>query len=365
MNGPRIAILGDGIEAWLFAALFRQLSRRSGTLLVIPTSHARGADTIALPPVVAGAHHLLRIAPATLAAFGQARYGIRIVGAGGAGALIPYGAYGDPEGPGNLVDAWIRLRSDGRAPALAALSANRALQSGGQLRADSDPALLRSISAGWEMDADRYRALLRQVAVSHGVLCSAATAAMDRPAGAPHFTDGNAIEADLLIDASEGGLAAWNNEAGWHGRILAIGTAARRLDAAEPFAIAGVLSAAARLAAFLPRPDAMPLLAREYNRLLAIELAGMDSASAMLARLAGRDTPSATLDRYEARYRFAGLLPADPQPWTRDIWLSAFDALGWRPGHYDPNIDRFDHDRSTQRFDAWRATIDRHLPGRA
>jgi len=339
MTGPRLAILGDGVEAWLFAALFRQLSRRFGTLTVIPAPPAHASGTIALPPVVAGAHQLLRIAPAALAAFGRPRYGMRIAGAAGAETLIPYGSYGDPDEAGNLADAWIRLRSEDRAPALAGLSANRALMSGGLLGPEPDPRLLRSISAGWEVDADRYRSLLKDAALSRGVLC---------PAVAP-----DSVEADILIDARETSAG----EPGWQGRTLSIGSAARHWDGPEPFAIAALLSAAARLATLLPRRDAMPLLAREYNRLLTIELAGMDSASAMLVRLAGRDAPSGTLDRLEARYRLAGLLPADPQPWTPDLWLSAFDALGWRPQRYDPNLDRFDGDRSTRRFDAWTAMI--------
>lgn len=351
MNGPRLAIVGNGIAAWLFAAVFRQLSRRSGSLLVIPAPNQRDPARIALPPVMAGAHDLLRIAPATVAALGQPRYGIRVAGADGAETLIPYGNYGDPDGPGNLVDAWIRLRSEGPAPALAGLSANRALLSGGRLSPASDPRLLRSIGAGWEVDAEGYRALLKETALARGVLC---------PAVAP-----DAAEADLLIDASESDCTARGHAPGWHGGTVSIGTTIGQPDAAEPFAIAAVLSAAARLATLLPRLDASPMLAREYNRLLAVEQAGMGSASAMLARLAGREAPSETLDRHEARYRVAGLLPADPQPWTRDIWLSAFDALGWRPQRYDPNIDGYDGDRSTRRFDAWTAMIGRHLPDRA
>jgi hypothetical protein len=351
MTGPRIAILGSGVEAWLFAALFRQLSRRAGTLLVIPTPNERGPATIALPPVVASAHALLRIAPPVLAAFGRPRYGIRIAGADGTEALIPYGSFGDPDAPGTLADAWIRLRSEDGAPPLASLSINRALMAGGQLRPDSDPRLLRSIGAGWEIDTDRYTALLKEAALSRGAECSAI---------AP-----DAVESDLVIDAREDRRPASAGETGWHGRTLSIGSAARSWDTAEPFAIAAVLAAAARLATLLPRRDAMPLLAREYNRLLAIELAGMETASALLARLAGRDAPCGTLDRYEARYRAAGLLPADPQPWTQDIWLSAFDALGWRPQRYDPNIDRFDGDRSTRRFDGWKALIDRHIADHA
>jgi hypothetical protein len=109
----------------------------------------------------------------------------------------------------------------------------------------------------------------------------------------------------------------------------------------------------------------MALLTQEYNRLLAIELEGMEAASAMLARLSGQEGHSVLLDRYATRYRVAGLLPADLRPWTRDMWLSAFDAMEWHPERYDLNLDRFDTDRSTQRFDDWAALIGRDLPGRS
>jgi hypothetical protein len=210
--------------------------------------------------------------------------------------------------------------------------------------------LLRSIVAGWDVDGERYRAILKDAALARGVDCS----------GSAFKTD-TAIDADLIVDASEG-HAPPQSDAGWHGRRLRIGTATHRLPDVEPFGIAAVLSAAARLTSLLPRPDAMVLLARDYNRQLAIEREGMEAASAMLARLSGQDERSAAMDRHEARYRVAGLLPADPQPWTRDMWLSAFDAMGWRPGRYDPNLDRFDTDRSTRRFDEWAALIDRNLP---
>jgi len=364
VNGPRIAILGDGIEAWLFAALFRQLSRRAGTLLVVPMPHRQAAERIALPPVVESAHRLLRIAPASLAPFGWPRYGVHIAAPGGREVLIPYGGYGEPKEPGNLVDAWIRLESEGRAPALAGLSANAALMTGGRPGPNSDPRLLRSISAGWEVDAGRYGAVLKDAALARGTHAAIGDDPLMETPSLLRLADGTVLEADLVVDASESIIAS-GNRAGWHGHVLRVGTSAQRLDDAEPFAIAAVLSGAARLASLLPRPDAKPLLAREYNRLLAVELAGMEAASAMLARLAGREGPSVTLDRYEARYRFAGLLPADPQPWTRDMWLSAFDAMGWRPGRYDPNLDRFDTDRSAQRFDDWKALIDRDLARRA
>jgi hypothetical protein len=352
MNGPRIAIVGDGVEAWLFAALFRQLSRRTGTLVVIPPPQRRETGRIALPPVVADIHRLLRIAPDLIAGFGTPRYGIEIAIDDGSQMLIPYGSYGDPDEPGNLVNAWIRLHSEGDAPALAGLSANAALAAGGSPRPDADPHLLRSIVAGWDVDGERYRATLKDAALARGVECSGSAFAPD-----------TLIDADLIVDASEG-HAAPQSGVGWHGRWLRIGTAAHRLHDAEPFAIAAVFSAAARLVSLLPRPDAMALLAREYNRQLAIELEGMEAASAMLERLFGQEARSVALDRHEARYRIAGLLPADPQPWTRDMWLSAFDAMGWRPERYDPNLDRFDTDRSTRRFDEWAALIDRYLPGR-
>lgn len=353
MNGPRITIVGDGVEAWLFAALFRQLSRRTGTLVVVPPPHRQETGRIALPPVVTGVHRLLRIAPDILTGFGKPRYGIDIATDGDGRMLLPYGSYGDPDESGNLVNAWIRLRSEGDAPALAGLSANTALAAGGKPGPDADPRLLRSIVAGWDIDGERYRAMLKNAALAHGVECS--ESALDT---------GASIDADLIVDASEG-HAGPTSAAGWHGRWLRIGTAAHRLHAAEPFAIAAVLSAAARLTSLLLRPDTMVLLAEEYNRQLAIELEGMEAASAMLARLSGQEGRSMLLDRYAARYRVAGLLPADPQPWTRDFWLAAFDAAGWRPGRYNPNLDRFDTDRSTRRFDDWAALIVRDLPGRS
>lgn len=366
MNGPRIAIVGDGVEAWLFAALFRQLSRHTSALVVVPTPHRRETGRIALPPVVTGVHRLLRIAPDLLAGFGKPRYGIEIATDDGGRMLLPYGSYGDPDEPGNLVNAWIRLRSEGDAPALAGLSANTALAAGRKPGPDADPRLLRSIVAGWEVEDERYRAILKDAALARGVECSEVALDTDSLAETSlliRSIDGTPIDADLIVDASEG-HAALKSAAGWHGRWLRIGTAAHRLLEAEPFAIAAVLSAATRLTSLLPRPDTMVLLAGEYNRQLAIELEGMEAASAMLARLSGQEGRSMLLDRYAARYRVAGLLPADPQPWTRDIWLAAFNAMGWRPERYDSNLDRFDTDRSTRRFDDWAALIVRNLPGR-
>jgi tryptophan halogenase len=357
MTTTSIAVLGDGIEAWLFAAIARQLLRGSQPVTVVPAGQQPLSGIVALPPDIERVHRLLRIAPALVTAIGRPRYGIRVEPPHGREIFIPYGRIGAPETPDQPIADWIRARAMDQAPALADLSANFALRHGATI-AQGTPASLRpSIAVGWDAEAGRYHSLIRQAALACGVVQSAPLSD-DRDPAPLHLVDETHLTADILIDAREHAcMAAPPSSPGWREDRIGVGSIAQRIDAPEPFAIAAIASAAARLVALFPRASARSRLAAEYNRQLAIEQDAMQAAGAALSRLAGNEGRSATLDRYVDRYRVAGLLPADPQPWSADIWLFCFDAMGIVPRRYDPNVDRTPADQAAKRMTAWSAAI--------
>ncbi|WBO21549.1 tryptophan 7-halogenase [Sphingomonas abietis] len=362
-----IAVLGDGIEAWLFAAIARQLLRGSVPVMVVPAGPQSLSDTIALPPDIERVHRLLRIPPALVRAIARPRYGIAVPRHDAKALFIPYGGIGDPGTPGDFAADWIRARVMGHPPALSSLSVNAALHSGAILPPDAPAELRRSGTAGWEAATGRYHSLLREAAQACGVVQSAPWAeplTAERAAAAWHLADGTRLTADIWVDArGDAGVAHSPSPPGWHADRIGVGTMAQRIDAPEPFAIAAIASAAARLVALLPRGPARSQLAAEYHRQLSCEQDAIAAAGAALSRLAGQDAKSATLDRYADRYRVAGLLPADPQPWSAETWLFCFDAMGIVPRRYDPNSDRYPVDQAADRMTA-RAMAIARLPGR-
>jgi tryptophan halogenase len=354
MNLPRIIIVGNGIEAWLMGALLRTLTQDGDAVMLVPAPPPSSAATAALPSEIDRAHRLLRIPNARVAAIGRPRFGIRVRRADGSEALLPYGDHGEPETPGGFAGQWLRLRQKGGAQPLDAYSVNAALMAGRMPGPTIDARLKQSIVAGWDVLAARYLGLLEEVGprrLSPYVEAERADGAIT----ALRLANGERLEADLYIDASEGRCTLLPpNGGGWRHNVMAIGSAAQRLEAPEPFGIAAVLSSAARLLKLLPRRGAMPVLAAEYRRLLAKEQEMMATAASALARIADPSAkPTEMMIRYEARYRACGLLPSDPGPWTDGMWLACFEATGITPGRYDPNIDYLDVEMSTARLSQW------------
>lgn len=334
-----IAVIGSGVEAWLYVSLLARLLRGYGSVILVPVGPADAVGMIALPPSIEVAHRLLGIAPSDIAAIGQPRHGIRIARSIGGEARIPYGAYGNPQGK-PFAGQWLRLRAAGKAAPLAAYSVNAALLAGAALRRDADVEVVRTISTGWQVDTVRYRTILATSARRLGIAQGAPFAAVEREgerATGLRLADGDRIAADLVVDASEGTAALLDPSIGWRNTCVAVGSADQRFDGPEPFAIAAILSAAARLVNLLPRPGSIPVLSAEYRRLLDVERTAMTAADAALRRLVDRSCalPDAALARFDALYGAAGLLPDDPQPWLPDQWLSCLDMAGLSPTRLD------------------------------
>jgi Tryptophan halogenase len=358
-----IVILGNGVEATLFAALFSHLQRGFATLtLVAPASNPTYGQTVALPSDIDRAHRILRIAPPTMAQIGAPRFGLSFTAPTGKPVIIPYGTLGPPDLMGEFADHWIRARVSGESRPVTDYSVNARLMAVVTPTPLHDPDLHKSVAMGWEVNAILYRQLLQQSAAGRHAMPGEPIQRIERgPEGINEIilADGSILRGDLYIDASEGRIEAGpGSTAGWSGNMLTVGTAAQRLDGPEPFTIAATVSAVARLTNLMPRADALPVLAAEYRRLLAQEQEGMLTAAQMLRRLSGDAVSSDKLDAHEARYRDAGLLPVDPQPWSPDMWLACLDARGIRPRRYDPNVDRHDAAAFSRHAERWRARID-------
>lgn len=346
-----IAVVGDGVEGHLFAALAARLLRGAATVSMVAIDAPEARARINLPPSIAKGHRALALPEATIAAIGQRRYGIRIDRAGGGEAHLPYGRYGDPTLP-PFIPAWQRARTTGEAEPLAAYSANAALMAGATLRREADPDVARSVATGWTVDRAAYRDLLGEAAARLGVTPSPGSANGLRLAG------GRFVAADFIVDASEGAAALLEPGTGWAGAVLAVGSADRRYGDSEPFGVAAILSAVARLVELLPRRAAMPVLAAEYRRLLSVERLSMATADAALRRLGDPDAaPPAALEQAAAHYRAAALLPRDPQPWAADQWLSYFELAGRRPRRAPAMLTTNHPDATPRAIAQWAARV--------
>lgn len=352
-----IAVVGDGVEGRLFAALAARLLRGAATVSMVAIDAPEAPARIHLPPSIANAHRVLALPETAIAAIGQRRYGIRIGRANGGEARLPYGRFGDPTLPA-FIPAWQRARTTGEAEPLAAYSANAALMAGATLRRDADPEVASTAATGWTVDRTAYRDLLGEAAARLGII--------PVPDGTDglRLADGRLVAADLVVDASEGTAKLLEPGAGWAGAVLAVGSADHQYGAFEPFGIAATLSAAARLVELLPRRAAMPVLAAEYRRLLGVERLSMATADAALRRLADPDAaPTPALEQAAARYRAAALLPRDPHPWAVDQWLSYFELAGLRPRRA-PAVLTAEHPDSTPRAIAqWATRVARSVCG--
>jgi hypothetical protein len=362
MTPCRIALLGDDVETWLYAALLSQLSRGSTAITVVPTARKRDRVEIALPPDIERVHALLRIAPQTIMALGRPRYGIHINRPGGGPIFIPYGRLGDPDMPGDFRDLWIRARFFGEAGSWEDYSSTIRLLTGGNPKLAQDSRVRRGIIAGWDMAVEPYLALVKDAALARGVRRSAAfigQVSSGRSIGTIRLADGTALEADIFVTMGpDCPQEMAHGSDGWRDNLVMAGASDLEASQTEPFGIASILSSAARLVRLLPRsPSRLSGLAGEYNRILKVERAAMEAAAAVLQRLAGRSSACQTLDGYVERYRVAGLLPQDPQPWSRDIWLVCLDSLGLNPVRYDPNIDRIPRADAQAQLTRWRDII--------
>lgn len=208
-----ILVAGNGIDAWLSAAMLRHRLRDVGvTVVPVASPHPAPADLYAgSRPSLRRVLERLGVVERNLLAHtdGVLRLGQRYErwSAGAAGFSHCFGEFGSPIGGAPFHQAWYRDRH--RLAPFAAHSLAAALADSGKFAEPTEGERFLRYDYGYNLDPARFRDYLRALALHHGV--TEAPALLDDVTigqgriKAVRLADGSRARADLYIDCSGSG----------------------------------------------------------------------------------------------------------------------------------------------------------------
>jgi len=155
----------------------------------------------------------------------------------------------------------------------------------------------------------------------------------------------------------------------WVGNVIAIGLSATVLEPLEGTGLHLVQSGISKLLGLFPRPDAMAIPAREYNRLMLAEserIRDIVIAHYRLNRRRGQplwDACAAAEPPAELAYKMRlfesrGRIPlSDEETFEEAGWIATFMGHHLQPKRYHPLADQFTHAEIRDRLDRMRAVM--------
>jgi len=313
----RVAILGDGLVAWMAAAWLA--GRLEG---LRPAIAVAGEDIVEGEGVCGPALHGFNAAIGLdTATFVRGTGAVPYLGTAYDGWFWPCGSFGADLDGIPFHHHWLRLLTLGGNPDLGRFSLEATAAREGKFGGPPG----RPLTYGFRFNLGQYRAVLQRLAQDAGV------------------THGPAGEADLTIDCR----GAVEDGDAWTGRTVTLGTTAGAL--LPP--LDRTLYALARLVALWPRAGIVPAAVARFNA----DMAGVDRESGDItlahSLLSGRG--QVTSDRLAARldlFRATGEIESTPGPVRLSDWLAVFAGLGIRPRAWHPVADLLPEDELKRRL---------------
>lgn len=320
MSGERICIVGpEHRVAIIGAILARRWSGEGRELLLAPSFHASGGETIIARPDHVRVHAELGLTPDMLVQNAGAVPVLATKVDTAAGNLaLPFSPFGMARSGVEFHHFWQRASTSKRQPDLAEFSLALALDDA------ADSLSLTALSQlplqyGYRLDRAKYASLLMKGAVSLGAK------AVTEPS-----------TADITIDCGSSGTIP-----GWSGGTLFVAT-----DNDIP----GLdwqlcVNAARRLLGLLPRLDNCESERREYTRLASEEADRIADMRTLLMAPEPGDAASPALQRKIDVFTACGRIPTeDFEVFGQPEWLAALWGRGLRPRRFDRMVKAMPED---------------------
>lgn len=359
----RVLIVGQGVDAWMTAAVLATAGRGVLEVLVAETAPPAEGPLVALP-ALRGLHARLGL-PDIGKPLLALRHGPAVEPFGDTGAALEglaFHHYWLRAGQGEPLEAW-------------SLAAQAAARGRFAPRAADPRSPLSTLDHGLLLDAAVYAKALKAMALKAG-----AAQVEDRP------------KADLVVDASgETGDAAGEDWSAWlpvgarlsgvdgavasfahdaplkAGRrvravedgVVAVGAALARLGAADGGDLHLLQTTVSRLVALLPTS---PAAIAEFNRLTALAL---DRARDMaILRWGVLDAPPPELAWKIGQFASRGrVVMYDEETWPEGSWVHAFLARGIVPRRWDPLAERMPLERTREMLGRMRQVLEQTAEG--
>jgi len=313
----RVAVLGDGLVAWMAAAWLAW--RLEG---LRPAITIAGGDITDGEGVCGPALHSFNAAIGLdTASFVRETGAVPYLGTQQDGWFWPCGGFGADLDGIAFHHHWLRLLTLGGHPDLGRFSLEATAARDGKFGGAPG----RPLTYGFRFDAGRYRMLLQRLAQDAGV------------------RRGAAGEADLTIDCR----AAVEDVDAWTGRMVTLGTMAGAL--LPP--LDRILYALERLVALWPRSGISPVAVARFNADMAAADRALRDITLAHDRLSGRgQTVSSGLAARLDLFQATGEIEGAPGPVRVSDWLAVFVGLGIRPRAWHPVADLLPEDALKRRL---------------
>jgi tryptophan halogenase len=213
-----IAIVGDGVAAWMTAAALHRSLRNLGIrITVVGRAISSRGSALASLPALSAFHRLLGIDERDVLRSADATFslGTQFIdwSANGHEFAQIHGEYGAPAGGVDFHQQWLCARAEGLAATLSEFSLAAVAARRGKFAFPVSDARspLSTFSYGLHLDEQRYRDLLRDYCLRQGVAERAAEVARMRRRSNDGFIealqldDGSDVVADLYVDCSSDG----------------------------------------------------------------------------------------------------------------------------------------------------------------
>ncbi len=339
-----IAIVGDGLRAWLPAAyLSARFPAPAHQITVVSTGDIADEGDVSARPNVRHIHQVLQITEQELATVAKARPALSVNVSKADNALLelPYGNYGLDQAGAEFYQYWRRADMMGKAQPLEVFNLALKLSEAGKF-VPSAPNGFPKFDYGYTLSRGGYCSLLRQYAERNGVQSTGRFVKANFNADDSRVlvleVDGSPIHCDMVVDttisktvADEMGVA----DVGWTGNCLSIGVGPD-VPGIEIFLLQ---SAMERLIALLPDQSFNASETGEYNRLAYAELARIEDMIDLLRTDDRSPELQRKLDVFGARGRVA---IEDYEVFTKAEWIAALTDHGIKPEYYDRLVDRAD-----------------------
>lgn len=333
----KILIIGNGVDAWMTAAVLATAGKGAADIAVAETGSAASGPLVGLP-ALHGLHARLGI-----------RVGTPLLGLRHGASLEPFGDTGAMLEGLPFHHYWLRA-SDGAPLDGWSLNAQAATRGRFAQRSQDPRSPLSTLDHGLLLDAADYADALKTAALKAG-----ATQLDGRP------------DADLVVDAS-GQTGDWIDWSAWlpagarltgvenlvatfahdaplkagrraqavTGNVVAVGAALGAIGAADGGDLHLLQTTVSRLVALLPTA---PAAVAEFNRVTAL---AFDRARDMaILRWGDLSSPPEELAWKIAQFESRGrVVLYDEETWPEQAWVHALLARGVVPKRWDPLVER-------------------------
>jgi hypothetical protein len=339
-----IAIVGDGLRAWLPAAyLSARFPAPAHQITVVSTGDIAEEGDVSARPNVRYIHQVLQITEQGLATVAKASPALSVSVAKADNALLelPYGNYGLDQAGAEFYQYWRRADMMGKALPLEEFNLALKLAEAGKF-VPSAPNGFPKFDYGYTLSRGGYCSLLQQYAERNGVQSAGGFEKANLNADGRRVlaleVAGSPIHCDMVIDTTASQAVAGmldGNGLGWTGNCLSIGVGPD-IPGIEIFLLQ---SAMERFIALLPDQSFNAPEIGEYNRLAHAEQARIDDMVDLLRTDNRSPELVRKLDVFGARGRVA---IEDYEVFTKAEWIAALTDHGIKPEYYDRLVDRVD-----------------------